>query len=62
MHRTCGDIHSIATAIVAGFAVLSEGHFAVEDNVGGESGMGVVGVEGAGTVLPGVDVGEAFGA
>ena len=62
MDSAGGNIHAGAGEVGAGFVVLGEGHFAVEDDVGGKRGMGVVGVEGARRVLPGVDVGEALGA
>jgi len=57
-----GNVHALARAVSVSFAVLREGHFAIEDDVGGECRMGVIGVEGAGAVLPGVNVGEALGA
>jgi hypothetical protein len=60
MHGAGGDVGAVAGTVGDAAAVHGEGHFTVEDDVGGFGGVIVVGIVGVGAVLPDVGMDETF--
>ncbi len=56
-----GDVAALSYRVGMGFSIHGQRHFAIENDVGGEAGVGVVGIERVGTILPDESVQEAFG-
>ena len=47
-----GDVAALAYRVGMGFSIHGQRHFAIENDVGGEAGVDVIGIERVGTILP----------
>ena len=56
----CRDVAALARAACVRFTVHGEGHFAIEDDVGGEASVRVIGVNLPRSIPPNKSVREAF--
>ena len=60
MDRARGNVAAISHAIRFRFPTARQRHFAIENDVRGQTRMGVIGIERARTILPNVGVREPF--
>lgn len=56
-----GNVAAVAYRVGMGFAIHGQGHFSIEDDVGGETGVYVIRIEGVRAVLPHERVRESLG-
>ncbi len=56
-----GNVAAVAYRVGMGFAIHGQGHFSIEDDVGGETRVCVIRIEGVRAVLPNKRLRKALG-